>query len=465
MFSRSRDDVDLPQISPPSPTIVPAREVDRPAREVDRETLGYSLPQVQSAPRPAREIGSKITLLSLLGRGSYGSVYACQDEFGARLAIKCIETDGASSGIPCLMETSIMSIIHHPYLQKAISVHASPKMLYIISELATSDLSRYLRLKENLPSPTLLRKWAFCLLQAVACLHRKDIIHGDIKASNILLFDNEVIRLTDFTLSVYKLSGGHNHTVCTSTHRPLEVWLNREWDTPVDIWSLGCSLYEIAYGRPLFTHNTLKEGSMLREQMVNCLLDWAERGPGGRQSTTVSRSDHEYTPFHLSDRFYNSEYVDFNALILSMLKLDPSERPTASDLLAHGYFKPLYEGGIVPFMIISTPVSPLSDRDVAKLTRALSRLGTQSTVDGRQSKSLLSLSIELYSRCLGIRMDNHYLKLMACYWIAFKLIYRVSPNNLDLPLTDILAMERTICSHLSFRLHMPAKTEVLVYRT
>ena len=101
------------------------------------------------------------------------------------------------------METSIMSIIHHPYLQKAISVHASPKMLYIISELATSDLSRYLRLKENLPSPTLLRKWSFYLLQAVACLHRKDIIHGDIKASNILLLTMKLfVSLISHSLSI-----------------------------------------------------------------------------------------------------------------------------------------------------------------------------------------------------------------------------------------------------------------------
>lgn len=411
-------------------------------------------------------IGTKITLFSLLGRGSYGSVYACQDEFGARLAIKCIETDGASSGIPCLMETSIMSIIHHPYLQKAISVHASPKMLYIISELATSDLNRHLRSRGNLPSPTLLRKWTFYLLQAVACLHRKDIIHGDIKASNILLFDNEIIRLTDFTLSVYRggLEGSrivYTHTICTSTHRPLEVWLNREWDTPVDIWSLGCTLYEIAYGRSLFPfqgrpNENLKEGSLLRERMVNCLLDWAERGPGGRQESTVSRSDHEYTPFYLDDRFQNPEYADFNILILSMLKLDPSARPSASDLLSHSYFRTNLSPLIVPFMIISTPVSHLSERDISKLTRALSRCGST-------SKSLIALSIELYSRCLGIRSDNHYLKLMACYWIAFKLIHRVAPQcQLDLPLTDILAMERTICSHLSFRLHMPSKTEVLV---
>ena len=390
------------------------------------------------------------------------------------------------------METSIMSIIHHPYLQKAISVHASPKMLYIISELAISDLSRHLRIRGNLPSPTLLQKWTFYLLQAVACLHRKDIIHGDIKASNILLFDNEIIRLTDFTLSVYKGGGAvipfesaksplegcrivYTHTICTSTHRPLEVWLNREWDTPVDIWSLGCTLYEIAYGRPLFpfqgrpTEN-LKEGPLLRERMVNCLLDWAERGPGGCQESTVSRSDHEYTPFYLDDRYRSPEYADFNALILSMLKLDPSLRPTASDLLSHSYFRPSIRSVmiadtldnnflIVPFMIISTPVSPLSERDIAKLTRALSRCGST-------SKSLIALSIELYSRCLGIRLDNHYLKLMACYWIAFKLIHRVAPQcQLDLPLTDVLAMERTICSHLSFRLHMPSKTEVLVNTT
>lgn len=409
-------------------------------------------------------IGTQITILSLLGRGAYGSVYSCRDEFGASLAIKCIESDG--HGIPCLMETSIMSVIHHPCLQRALSVYASPKMVYIISDLARCDLSTYTR--EHIVPPDILRSWAFSLLQGLACLHRKDIIHGDVKASNILLFDQDRVRLTDFTLSVRKWDGQqntYNHTICTVTHRPLEVWLNREWDTSVDIWSLGCTLYEIAYGSTLFPYQGINEtdsqGTLLRERSVNCLLDWAEKGPAGKQDCPISRANlRDYTTFTLKDRFWHPEYAEFNSLILSMLKIDPNERPSAVKLLASPYFTEDKTLTMSPFMIISTPVTTLSDREIQQLEQLLRKFTTISSV--------IQFTIELYSRTLGLSVtkkstssgsNGSYLKLMSCYWIAMKLILRKT-TSLDLPMPDILAMERNICFHLSFRLHAPSNNNL-----
>lgn len=418
-------------------------------------------------PKVVPTIGTQITIQSLLGKGAYGTVYSCQDEFGARLAIKCIETD--ASGVPCLMETSIMSVIHHPSLQRALSVYAAPKMLYIVSELAHSDLSSYTH--NRIVPPSLLRKWAFALIQGVACLHRKDIIHGDLKASNVLLFDDEMIRITDFTLSVKRWDTPRTHTVCTATHRPLEVWLNREWDTPVDIWALGCTLYEIAYGSSLFPYqgkhdSTLRESPCLRERSVNCILDWADRGPGGKQRCNVSRSEIDYITFQLSERYNHPDYASFNQLILSMLRVDASDRPTAVSLLSSPYFTGCPELSISPFMIVSTPTTPLSDRDMAKLTRLISRF--------TNVQAVINFTLELYSRILGLSTnsqrtslvprDDYYVKLVACYWIAAKLILRKC-GAIDIPLNDVLQMERAICFHLSFRLHVPSNNTLYVTKT
>lgn len=426
-------------------------------------------------PETIKTIGTKITIQEPLGKGAYGSVYHCTDEFGAHLAIKCIETDTA--GIPCLMETSIMSVIQHPNLHRAIRIHITPKMLYIVSEMAISDLSRWTRKDKSNHIPTIaqLRMWSHSLIQAVACLHRQNIIHGDIKASNVLLFSEGIIKLTDFTLSTRKwkssqttqTEGTQNndpqisrrHTICTCTHRPVEVWLNREWDFQVDIWSLGCTLYEIAYGELLFPYQgNSKESGLLREKTLNCILDWSENGPVDRQSlgkSNISRSNTDYLPYKLSPNFSQPEYKLFNSLILSMLRLDPQTRPTAFDLLTHPFFQtelnttPDYQLKTSPYSIVSTPTSKLSDKEVSRLIKQISRFTS--------SSSVIQLTLEIYSRCTGIRYVNEYVKLMSALWIAAKLILR-NPITTDAPLHQVLAMERTICTHLSFRLHMASNS-------
>lgn len=432
----------------------------------NRNTEKSSSPPLGNVAAPPT-FGNKITLQKLLGKGAYGNVYECTDEHGTRMAVKLIEY--GSGGIPCLMEASIMATIHHPYLHRSTRIHCAPRTLYIVSELALSDMVKWTRLDKlaNIPSLDVLRRWTFSLIQATACLHRQKIIHCDIKASNVLLFsadnndnnsrDPGVVKLTDFTLAtkVFDDSPARRHTICTSTHRPLEVLLNRDWSYPVDIWSLGCTLYEIAYGEVLFPYQGVKsdEGVVLKEKNINCLLDWAARNPHGPQKISVLPSRDEYIPFRLSSRFVDSKYILFNDLILSMLKVNADERPTIFDLLKHSFFSsPETDKNraliIAPMTVISTPSYQLNEREINKLSRILSKFTSSSTI--------INMSIDLYSRCLGIRQSSEgpideNVKLMTCLWIISKMFLRIS-NGGDTPLYKILAMERIICSHLSFRL-------------
>ena len=418
------------------------------------------------------KVGTKITLLDPLGKGSFGEVYRCTDEFGAELAIKCVKTE--NEGIPCLMEASIMSTISHPNLLSAVRIHATPTVLHIVSELAVTDLSKWTRLDKdaNIPDPETLRMWTHSLLQAVACLHRQHIVHGDIKASNILRFSNGIIKLGDFTLSS-KLWGNarYNHTICTYTHRPLEVWLNREWQYSADIWSLGCTLYEVAYGELLFPcqgHTTPKENSMLKERAVNCILDWLEYNPDKPQpAVNVSRASHlkpspvlkltdeTYHTFHISSNFNSPDRKDFNRLLFRMLQVDPARRATIFELLSDPYCTSAPNLKILPYSNISTHTSPLSTKEIQRLTRYLNKY--------TNNEQVIRLSLELYSRCIGLQQIAEYLKIMTMMWIASKIVLR-SPIASDCPLYQVLGAERTVCTYLSFRIHTAASRDFSVDR-
>src|SRR5579871_5268082 len=184
-----------------------------------------------------------------LGKGAYGSVHRCIDSSGNSLAAKCIKCD--FYGIPNLFECSIMSTIYHPHLSYADIIDVKDENLYIIQSLAVSDLSKATRGKRY---PTdQVRKWCFQIAQALYCLHHNKIIHGDVKAANVLLSANDDVKLIDFTLSSYKWdSSRFSHRIGTNTHNSPEVISGQSWDFPTDIWSLGCTFFEIAYGQLLF---------------------------------------------------------------------------------------------------------------------------------------------------------------------------------------------------------------------
>lgn len=92
------------------------------------------------------------------------------------------------------------------------------------------------------------------ILDALAYLHDKNIIHRDIKAANILVDDNGDVKVADFGVSTL-VSQSHRHT---RTGSPLwmspELLSNSNYSFKTDIWSLGITALELAEGVPPYSH-------------------------------------------------------------------------------------------------------------------------------------------------------------------------------------------------------------------
>ena len=148
-----------------------------------------------------------------LASGGYGVVHQCSDPSSKPYAVKCILP--TSPGIPCLLEATIMATLEHPHINSAVKICFTSNRLYIIQELALSDLKTF---KQSL---SCYSHWFHMLIQAVNTLHSQNIIHGDIKAHNILVYSDYSLKLADFTLST-KMGFPPRKRLCTSSHRPYE---------------------------------------------------------------------------------------------------------------------------------------------------------------------------------------------------------------------------------------------------
>jgi len=293
----------------------------------------------------------------IIGEGSYGNIIECQaklEDKDMHGVVKRIHN--WDKRLTPFLETSIMTGVIHPNINAAIMIFFNDKNMYILQERALYDLRSYIsRLHKksgdkDIPWKSLLpydkgQKWCYTISSAVSALHKLNIIHGDIKSSNVLVYDDDSIKLTDFGMSVKKITNDENfsHRICTITHTAPEVLQNNKWNEQADIWSLGCLFYEIMCGNLPFPYqgfikvseNTTKnqKKTINKYRTLNCIESWAQ---------TFDMPDISYAPrmvdFIKSDGISSVNPI-FDDLILKMLQFNPKNRLTMVEVLAHPFFK------------------------------------------------------------------------------------------------------------------------------
>jgi len=212
---------------------------------------------------------------------------------------------------PVLCEAFINQIFKNKYLNTAEYVSIQSGIIVLFFKEALGDFHTVKRKNDNLT-----RKWIISIMKGLSHLHIHRILHGDIKASNIIIYDDEA-KLSDFGMSSLILGNGkqkYSSPLYTPSHRPPEVWNEHEWGLSADIWALGCTIYEMIYGFPLFEiKNTKQEYLIQMDSWLN-----------GNKNSSIK----------FSKSWNKPENKEINSLILKMLNGDSKMRPTIFELLS-----------------------------------------------------------------------------------------------------------------------------------
>lgn len=85
-------------------------------------------------------------------------------------------------------------------------------------------------------------------------LHSKNVIYRDLKPENILIDKDGYIRLADFGISKVMCDKSMSHSIIGTAEYIAPEMFNekRGYRQEVDVWSLGCLLYELVVGSPPF---------------------------------------------------------------------------------------------------------------------------------------------------------------------------------------------------------------------
>ena len=292
-----------------------------------------------------------------IGNGSFGVVYkVASKSAGIERAMKVISKEYISKELNANQvanEISILRVLDHPNILKIFEFFEDEDNFYIVTEYCDQgDLGK--KIGDQILPEFVVKYFMRQVFESIAYLHSKNIIHGDIKRENILLYSkkeepndiktsllvlaedkdvqNELIsikktystkakdvfqklcqyeaKLADFGCAKMFHNKKIQGIIGTTYYCSPEV-LRNEYREECDEWSCGVLMYLLLTGMNPFDGAT-------EEEVIKSIL---------------------YDPVNLKIPAMKNVSMACKNLIFSLLKKDPTERIRAVDALNHDFFK------------------------------------------------------------------------------------------------------------------------------
>ncbi|SCU83012.1 LANO_0B08108g1_1 [Lachancea nothofagi CBS 11611] len=198
-------------------------------------------------------------LKQVVGKGAYGIVYrAINRQTGKQVAIKVIEYDEEEELNEHMLEIDLLKNLRHENIVKYHGFIQKSHQLFILLEYCSQGSLRDL-IKRGPVDENECKTYIKQTLHGLRYLHEQGVIHRDIKAANLLLDDQNVVKLADFGVSTRVNSMAMTYAGSPNWMAP-EVMIGQGASTVSDVWSLGATVVEILTGNPPF-HNLVNEAA------------------------------------------------------------------------------------------------------------------------------------------------------------------------------------------------------------
>lgn len=299
---------------------------------------------------PGDHLEYRYEIKSQLGSGTFGEVFNCFDyKRQMNVAVKIIRNKqihrkAGDLEKKILYELSKADPDDLNCIVKKLRSFEFRGHLCLVFELLSLNLFDFLAKNEYRGlSIQLVRRIAVQLFMALKTVHSVGIIHCDLKPENILLkFENKSsIKVIDFGSACQDGNKVFDY-IQSRFYRSPEVVIEAGYDKAIDIWSVGCILFELVTGSPLFpAQNEQELFKLITEVLGYPPVEWVQKGK--RKQYYVDHNGQIRKPVVPLSRPLRTLMEGFDGslvdLIEKCLKWVPSERIQAEEGLSHEWVR------------------------------------------------------------------------------------------------------------------------------
>jgi serine/threonine protein kinase len=268
----------------------------------------------------------KWSLGSKIGSGAFGVVHiGMNTATGALMAVKSVKMDRAVMK-DVRREIDLLRSLKHTNIVRYHGAEMDKTHLHIFQEWVAGGSVTGMLAKFGPFSLDVLRSYLSQTLNGLAYLHENDIMHRDIKGSNILVSDEGIVKLADFGASK-RLENAQKDMMQSLTMRgtpyfmAVEVY-EEKYSMKADIWSVGCVAIQMATGSP----------------------PWKSLGYSNMVALfSHLKSHNDPPPIEIASKDMNPlEFGLLKSVVAKCFKRDPSERPSAKSLQHDPFFSEVH---------------------------------------------------------------------------------------------------------------------------
>ena len=190
----------------------------------------------------------KYRIIAPLGSGGFGTVYLAQDTWiDKKVAIKVPHRQNLDFG-ELLREPRLLASVSHPNIVAITTAEKQDGVFFIVMEYVPGEtLENIIALKGAIELPRAL-DFTCQICNAMDHAHRQGVMHRDLRPANVLIGENDMLKVADFGTSRFLEIAAHGTTVIGSPPYMAPEQFHGKAVFASDIYSLGVTMYQMLTG-------------------------------------------------------------------------------------------------------------------------------------------------------------------------------------------------------------------------
>jgi serine/threonine-protein kinase len=212
----------------------------------------------------------KYRILATLGSGGFGSVYLAQDTWiDKKVAIKVPHRQNLDFG-ELLHEPRLLASVNHPNIVAITTAEKQDNTFFIVMEYVPGETLESLISLHGAIDLARALDFTCQICNAIDHAHRQGVIHRDLRPANVLVTENDMLKVADFGTSRFLEIAAHGTTVIGSPPYMAPEQFHGKAVFASDIYSLGVTMYQMLTGTlPYDTPAPADLGKLMSGELVS----------------------------------------------------------------------------------------------------------------------------------------------------------------------------------------------------